>query len=1015
MGHLSLSFLGPFRAQFNGTPVTAFDSAKVRALLAYLAVESDRAHAREVLAGLLWSDCANRDALSNLRGALANLREAIHDREANPPYLFITRDTIQFNVASDSSCDVVTLFQQTADQSNFQNLQSAIGLYHGAFLEGFSLADSPAFEEWVLLKREQLNRLVLSALHRLADHCEERGEYERAQTYARQQLELEPWDEQAHQQLMRLLAFSGQRSAALAQYEMCHRLLKQELQVAPSRETTALYETIRDGKLAKAKTTALDNLPIPLTSFIGRQNEMAEVKRLLTTTRLLTLTGAGGCGKTRLALQAAQDFRGLRPTPLPRSLRSGSSSFGGASQDLEGLRFPDGVWWVDLAALNDPVLVSQTVGRVLGLHESPQVPILTILKGYLRAKELLLVFDNCEHLIDACARLIETLLSACQDLQILLTSRQVLGVVGELTWRVPSLAFPDLGAGQCPIAATARQFDAIQLFAARAEMVAPQWNFAENTAAVVQICARLDGMPLAIELAAARLKVLSAQQIAQRLDNRFRLLTGGSRTALLRHQTLRATMDWSYDLLSDAECVSLRRLAVFVGGWTLEAAEAIGGQDPILSSGVLDLLTALVDKSLVIVEHKRGETRYRLLETVREYSCEKLVDAGEAEQIRNRHLHYFVKLAEAALPEILTAKENFWAGRLENDIDNIRAALAWGIEHDLDGAARLASSLHFFWDACSHLKEGRDWLERIIPKIEGWGNDIRRARVLNSAGNMIRAQMDPRAARPLLEESLSISEAIGARHEMAFALLMLGNVYFLLNDAQAARTYLDRALPLYRELGAENFTARAIRYIGMVAMLECDWQAAEKLYDQSLALARRASDRMCVAGGLRSKANLANKQGDYRRAKPLYEESLAMCEELPSGTLRMQSLWNLAFFAMGDGDYPRAKALLQKCVTLDREQGSMTNLVRDVRHLGGLCTAVGKPVPGARLLGAAVALHAVFGGPMQTMDQRSYNQFVSDTVAAIGKEAFDKAWQEGRKMTLDEAIDYALENLNSTL
>ena len=218
MGHLSLSFLGPFRAQFNGTPVTAFDSAKVRALLAYLAVESDRAHAREVLAGLLWSDCANRDALSNLRGALANLREAIHDREANPPYLFITRDTIQFNVASDSSCDVVTLFQQTADQSNFQNLQSAIGLYHGAFLEGFSLADSPAFEEWVLLKREQLNRLVLSALHRLADHCEERGEYERAQTYARQQLELEPWDEQAHQQLMRLLAFSGQRSAALAQY-----------------------------------------------------------------------------------------------------------------------------------------------------------------------------------------------------------------------------------------------------------------------------------------------------------------------------------------------------------------------------------------------------------------------------------------------------------------------------------------------------------------------------------------------------------------------------------------------------------------------------------------------------------------------------------------------------------------------------------------------------------------------------------------------------------------------------
>lgn len=994
--------LGSFRATLDGQRITGFESNKVRGLLAYLAVESDRPHARETLAGLLWSDFPNAVALRNLRLALSNLRQAIGDHRAEPPFLLIMRDTIQFNAASDHDLDIrkwqmadSQWHKADAEESPVRDMPYAIRHTPSArFLDGFSCGSAP-FEEWLLLKREQIGQQILRTLRDLSARCEEHGEYEPAQTYARKQLELEPWDEQAHQQLMRMLSYGGQRSNALAQYETCRRLLKQELNIEPSHETTALYESIRDGQLAKAKTVPLDNLPTPLTSFIGRQNEMAEVKRLLTKTRLLTLTGAGGCGKTRLALQVARDLRGHR--------------------DLEGPSFPNGIWWVDLAPVADPTLVTQLVAMVFNLSESPEMPLLAVLTNHLRAKECLLLLDNCEYLLDACTQLISRLMRACPKLRIVATSREVLNISGEVEWRVPSLALPDVDAGRFLPLAQLQQYDAIQLFVERAGAVVSNWKLEENATSVAQVCTRLDGMPLAIELAAARLKVLSTQQIAVRLDDRFNLLTGGSRTALPRHQALRATMDWSYDLLSDAERVLLRWLSVFAGGWTLEAAEAVAGEYPMLLRSILDLLTALVDKSLVIVEQKRGLVRYRLLETVREYSREKLREAGEAEQTHNRHLHYLVKVAEEAFPEMLTAKEKTWADRLESDIDNIRAALTWGIEHDLDAAARLASSLHFFWDAYGHLKEGRAWLEQMLPRIAVWGNDIRRVRVLNAVGNVVRAQMEPRAARPFLEASLSIAEPLGAQPEIAFALLMLGNVHYLLNDAEAARTCLNRSLLLYRELGVENYTARAIRYLGMVAMLECNWQAAEELFDQSLALARHAGDRMCVAGGLRSKANLANKQGDYRRAKPLYEESLAMCEELPSGTLRMQSLWNLAFFAMGDGDYPRAEALLRKCVTLDREQGSMTNLVRDVRHLGGLCTAVGQPIAGARLLGAAVALHETFRGPMQAMDERSYSQFVADTVVAIGEEEFERAWQEGRSMTLEEAIDYALDKLDSTL
>ncbi|MCB0183361.1 MAG: AAA family ATPase, partial [Caldilineaceae bacterium] len=417
-----------------------------------------------------------------------------------------------------------------------------------------------------------------------------------------------------------------------------------ELGVEPSPQTHALYEQLRSGAGLAAPTPVrpahvaendgpLHNLPVQLTSFIGRKTELAEIHRLLTPdaethagadVRLLTLTGPGGTGKTRLALKAA-------------------------AQLLAG--FPDGIWLVELAMIADPTLVPQTVAALLGVREEPSYPLTRALIAHLRTKTLLLIFDDCEHLIDSIAQLVETLLRACPQLKIMVTSRETLGVMGERTLRVPSLQLPDIWQ-QLPLHDLA-QCEAIRLFIDRTVAVKPTFALNDaNAAAVTQICRQLDGVPLAIELAAARVRAMTPEQIAARLDDRFRLLTGGSRTALPRQQTLRAMIYWSWDLLSEPECTLLRRLAVFFGGWSLEAAEAICADETLPVYDVLELLTHLVEKSLVVMEEQAGAARYYLLETIRQYAREKLLEAGETEPVRARHLRFFLKLAEEAEPKL---------------------------------------------------------------------------------------------------------------------------------------------------------------------------------------------------------------------------------------------------------------------------------------------------------------------------------------------------------------------------
>ncbi len=433
--------------------------------------------------------------------------------------------------------------------------------------------------------------------------------------------------------------------------------------------------------------TCPNNLPIQLSSFIGRERAIAELKGLLSTTRLLTLTGAGGSGKTRLALQMATNLLA---------------------------DFEHGVWWVELAALTDPTLVPQQVASSLGISEQPGRQLMDTLSDALQPKKLLLVLDNCEHLIAACAQLVETLLRSCADLRILTTSREAFTIPGETIWPVPSLGVPD--AYHLPPREGLVKYEAVHLFIERAVSVLPTFRLTqENASALAQVCRRLDGLPLAIELAAARVKVLSVEQIAARLDDSYRLLAGGSRTALPRQQTLQATIDWSHHLLSEKERILFRRLSVFMGGFTLEAAEAVCAGNGIEQDEVLDLLSHLIDKSLVAVAQRSGEARYRLLETIRQYGQDKLQEFGEAANLRRNHCDWYVGLSERAESEILGARQGSWFDRLEVEHDNLRAALGWSLEQkEAETAARMGAAIWRFWLLRGYMSEGRRWLERAL-------------------------------------------------------------------------------------------------------------------------------------------------------------------------------------------------------------------------------------------------------------------------------------------------------------
>lgn len=712
------------------------------------------------------------------------------------------------------------------------------------------------------------------------------------------------------------------------------------------------------------------NLPLQLTTFVGRERELGQLTERLHSTRLLTLTGTGGCGKTRLALQVA--------------------AVAAAADE-----YADGVWLVELAALADPGLVDQSVAAAVGVPEAPGQPIRATLLTELGPRQLLLIVDNCEHLIAACAELADAILRICPRVRILATSREPLGIAGEVAWRVPSLSVAPIARPPRPDDLLA--YEAVRLFVERAAAAQPSFALTDqNAAAVAHICRRLDGIPLAIELGARRVTALTVQQIAARLAERFRLLTGGSRAALPRQQTLAATVDWSYNLLGPSERTVFGRLAVFAGSFTLEAAEAVcaacgvGGQHSghassaaavstrdsralVCAEDVLDLLTGLVEKSLVTAEEGEiGAERYRLLETLRQYARERLVARGESEDIGRRHaVHYLDRAVEAGRhlqgPEQVT-----WLDRLERDHENLRAALRWAIEHAAaEVGLRLAAGLGYFWYFRGHFSESRTLQAAVLALPAGPELAALRTELLRGMGMLALRQGDYPAARAALEEGLAIARQVGDRRVLAPTLTTLGFVARVQDDYPAARPALQEGLTVACEVGDTFHTAMALHHLGLLALeADRDLDAAWSLNEQSLALYRQLGNRRMAAVVVGNMGRVARARGDLAAARAELAESV------------------VALSAIGDpGPIPQ---MLYTLAAVHADEGSLEGAIR--------------------LQAAATKLEEVVGTSVWPANRRESEGWLERARAVLGEASVTSAWAQGQAMTMERAVAYALEH-----
>ncbi|MDQ2808275.1 MAG: tetratricopeptide repeat protein [Chloroflexota bacterium] len=765
------------------------------------------------------------------------------------------------------------------------------------------------------------------------------------------------------------------------------------------------------------------NLPLQLTSFVGRDRELAEVQRLLGTTRLLTLIGPGGTGKTRLSLQVAADL-------------------------IDSC--PDGVWLVELAALTNPALVAMGVAAAIGVREDPGVPLLTTLTRSLRGKNLLLLLDNCEHLIAACAELAETLLRTCPAVRILASSREALGIAGETTLRVPSLALPPPGTGALPTQPPGGfllRYEAVRLFVERAQAVQAAFRLTPaNAPAVLQICRRLDGIPLALELAAARVRLLPVEGIAARLDDRFRLLTGGSRTALPRQQTLRALIDWSYDLLGPQERVLLHRLAVFAGGWTLEAAEVVCAGGGLDSYEVLDNLQQLVNKSLVLVEEQDDQVRYHYQETIRQYARERLLETGEIAAVRSRHRDWYVRLAETTAPQLRSTGQATVLRRLRAEHDNLRAALEWcaGDPLGVGSGLRLAGALWRFWLLNDLWSEGRAWLETMLAAPDAptypaahaqalfglgslttdsptarryleesvalWrtlNNPVALAEALDALAEETRIQGLLPAAYSLAEEALALAQTTGDRSAIASALFQVGRTALEQGRPAEARARLEESLGVARSLGDERGVALALYHLGRITLAEDDYATARALFEESLRLNIAIGDSDTTAWLLNSLGEVARYTGDYPQAAVFYDQALVLHEQLGNGYGITATLHNLGCVAAHNGDSAEATRLFRAALRLAGETGRRVAVVWCLIGLGGVAGATGRPARAATLFAAAITLLAAIGTTLDPADQAPYERNRHAAEAALSPAAWAATWAAGATLPLDAAIALA--------
>lgn len=799
------------------------------------------------------------------------------------------------------------------------------------------------------------------------------------------------------------------------------------------------------------------NLPLQLTTFIGRKKEVGQIKQRMEKNRLVTLTGSGGIGKTRLSIQVASELLA---------------------------EYPIGVWLVELTPLTDPALVPQSVCAALGVKPEGDTSALDALINYMHEKKILLVVDNCEHLIDACAQLCDSLLRACPELQIIASSREALGIEGENAYRVPSLSLPNPKSGLQVI----EESEAVKLFMERATTNLPEFEMTEaNAPAIAQICQRLDGIALAIELAASRVKMLKVEQIATKLDDAFRLLTGGSRTALPRQQTLRALIDWSYNLLPDEERAFLRKLSVFMGGWTLEAAEAVCGD-----ADALELLTHLVDKSLVSVDLEHGdEPRYYLLETVRQYAREKMIEAEDSALLRDIHLEYFLKTAERIAPDLYTRKMPYWLDYLETEYANFQAALEWTQERNVEAGLRLCNALFRLWqNRGEYRKEGLGWIKKILntsmsnrtascawvlyhatvlqstlspnwdaPESEKWleeGLILARefndrlciARILEEYGfREVNVTKNYVKAHDYLDQSMMESRLLGDNLGIGWVLDWRGRIAYYQLDFSTARLFLEESLSILSRIGELRRWGLVLTHIGYICSSQGEWNAALNYSEQALSVAQEAQSNMHIAlnlgelgflhvgmgnfkeaiiylnqarelvqgtpddkflaGTLMVLGEVARFQGNFDQAITLYHESMAIFQSNERYAIAYS---NLAYIEHLQGEIKRAREDFKTCLQFAQTEDDWTT--------ASVLPCIGNFLADHNISKVAVSLLGWVDGWYKTKKvmqppiyQTEFDGYLERARKGLSESEFNAAWAEGQSMSQEQVLARAMEVL----
>jgi predicted ATPase/DNA-binding SARP family transcriptional activator len=993
---------------------------------------------RAWLAGLLWPDSLESKALASLRMCLKDLRRALGpeaDRLYAPALHTLALDL------TGAEIDVVA-FDGAIVRGNRVSLERAVALYRGPLLAGCA-------EAWVLPEREARQQSYLGALETLAAHARECGDLRKAERYLRLAVATDPLQESVQRALMQVLAACGSHSAALLVYRDLRLLLHRELSAEPDPETAALFHQIRAEAHWKAAggnrwtipprlrssaglnvpDTPHDNLPLPPSRLIGRETEVAALRELLTNARLVTLTGPGGSGKTRLAIQVAADLR-------------------------DG--FVDGVCFVSLAPIRDPSLVVSTVARSLAARGSAGQPSLEGLKEHLRDRQLLLLLDNFEQVV-AAAPVVTELLESCPRLTVLATSRMRLNLRGEHRFPVRPLDAPrpewladeDAAGRRGNKAVALAQYPAAALFLERTLEIDPDFTLTEeNAPAVAEICHRLDGLPLALELAAAQIRLLPPQALLERLagqagnpqsgwqpspGSRLRVLTGGAQDLPARQQTLRDTIAWSYDLLAEREKTLFRRLAVFAGGWSIEAAEAVcaesvGGSlltvdsrkaapSSLSTADICGLLAALADRSLVIREVTGGEARYRLLETIQEFALERLAASGEGalpgatgpspeeHTVRDRHARYFAALVDEARSRHPGAAWAGWLDRLERELDNLRAVLAWlGERGNSEAELRLARALWEFWGGWCRTAEGRDHLLRALGRPGAAAPTAARAWALVAAGSLSLLLGNGAAARALLEEAVAVSREAAEKPALAMALNNYGLLMRDEGDSGAARRLFEEALAVNREIGDRQRQAANLSNLAGTLMHQGDDARAKPFYEEADAIDREFG----VSGdAFWGPGVVALKLGDEATARRILEEGLRRARADRDHLTIADILRHLAQLACRQGNYAAARVALEESLSLTQKRRSPRSVSYLLGAFAALAVAQGRPERAARLLGAADAMRVSMGTPLSPADRAEHEGHVAAARAQIDEAAFAAAWAEGSALTPEEAADEA--------